>query len=339
MVTAQNGGQHQGPDLMETYTLIILLLAATIRVATPLLLAALAAMYSERAGVIDLGLEGKMLGAAFASAAVSAISGSAWLGLGAGIVAGVFLALVIGFACITHRGNQVVAGVAITIMVVGLAPTLALAWFNVGGQTPPLAGTSQRFVGLAWPWSDLAREHPLPGLLYAELLSGHNLIVYIAAALVPFSAWVLQRTRFGLRLRAVGENPHAVDTAGISVNRLRYLAVIISGVLCGVAGTYLSIAASAGFQRDMTAGKGYLALAALIFGKWRPYPTLGACLLFAFTDALAARLQGVALPLVGVIPVQFILALPYALTVMLLAGFVGKAVAPRAIGVPYAKEK
>lgn len=324
---------------METYTLLVLLVAATIRVATPLLLAALAGMFSERAGVIDLGLEGKMLGAAFASAAVSAVSGSAWLGLGAGIATAVLLALLIGFACITHRGNQVVAGMAITIMVAGLGPTLALAWFNLGGQTPQLDGPAQRFTGLVWPWAQTAREQPLPGLLYAELLSGHNLLVYFAAALVPFSAWLLYRTRFGLRLRAVGENPHAVETAGISVNGLRYQAVILSGVLCGVAGAYLSTAASAGFTRDMTAGKGYLALAALIFGKWKPYPTLGACLLFAFTDALAVRLQGVALPLVGVIPVQFILALPYALTVLLLAGFVGKAVAPCAIGVPYEKEK
>ena len=324
---------------METYTLIVLLLAATIRVATPLVLAALAGMFSERAGVIDLGLEGKMLGAAFAAGAVSAISGSAWLGLLAAIATAVFFALVIGYACITHRGNQVVAGMAITIMVVGLGPTLALAWFNLGGQTPQLDGPGQRFVGLAWPWAQSAREVPFPGLVYAELLSGHSLIVYFAAALVPLSAWVLYRTRFGLRLRAVGENPHAVDTAGISVNGLRYRAVIISGVLCGVAGASLSTAASSGFVRDMTAGKGYLALAALIFGKWKPWPTLGACLLFAFTDALAVRLQGVALPLVGVIPVQFILALPYVLTVLLLAGFVGKAVAPHAIGVPYAKDK
>jgi simple sugar transport system permease protein len=324
---------------METYTIIVLLLAATIRVATPLLLAALGALFSERAGVIDLGLEGKMLGAAFAAATVSAVSGSAWLGLAAGIATGVLLALVIGFACITHRGNQVVAGLAVTIMVGGLAPTLGLAWFNQGGQTPALDGAGQRFIGLPWPWAEAAREHPLPGLLYAELLSGHNAIVYLAAALVPAAAWVLYRTRFGLRLRAVGENPHAVDTAGIAVNRLRYQAVMISGVLCGVAGAFLSTAASSGFQRDMTAGKGYLALAALIFGKWRPYPTLGACLLFAFADALAVRLQGVVLPVVGAIPVQFILALPYALTVLLLAGFVGQAVPPRAIGVPYAKEK
>ena len=245
----------------------------------------------------------------------------------------------IGFACITHKGNQVVAGMAVTIMVVGLGPTLGLAWFGLGGQTPQLDGAGQRFTGIAWPGAAAAKEMPFPGLLYSELLSGQNLIVYFAAALVPLSAWIFYRTRFGLRLRAVGENPHAVDTAGISVNGLRYQAVIISGVLCGVAGTYLSTAASSGFVRDMTAGKGYLALAALIFGKWKPVPTLFACLLFAFTDALATRLQGVALPVVGVIPVQFILALPYVLTVLLLAGFVGKAVAPRAIGVPYSKEK
>jgi simple sugar transport system permease protein len=324
---------------METYTLIVLLLAATLRVATPLLLAALAGMFSERSGVIDLGLEGKMLGAAFAAAAVSAVTGSAWAGLAAGVLTSVALALLIGFACITHRGNQVVAAMAVNIMVAGLGPSLALAWFHLGGQTPQLDAPGQRFVEIVWPWAERARETPFPGLLYAELLSGHSLVVYLAAALVPAGAWVLYRTRFGLRLRAVGENPAAVDTAGISVNGLRYQAVLISGMLCGVAGTYLSTAASSGFVRDMTAGKGYLALAALIFGKWRPYPTLGACLLFAFTDALATRLQGVALPLVGVIPVQFILALPYVLTVLLLAGFVGKAVAPKAIGVPYAKEQ
>jgi general nucleoside transport system permease protein len=324
---------------MEIYTLIVLLLAATIRVATPLLLAAIAGLFSERSGIIDLGLEGKMLGAAFAAAAVSATTGSVWLGLAAGILTAVALALVIGYACITHQGNQVVAGMAVTIIVVGLGPTLGLAWFNLGGQTPQLDGVGQRFIGVVWPWAEAAREVPLPGLLYAELLSGQNLLIYFAAAIVPFSAWIFYRTRFGLRLRAVGENPHAVDTAGISVNGLRYQAVIISGVLCGFSGAYLSTAASSGFVRDMTAGKGYLALAALIFGKWKPWPTLGACLLFAFTDALATRLQGVVLPIVGVVPVQFILALPYVLTVILLAGFVGQAVAPKSIGVPYSKEK
>ena len=324
---------------METYTLIVLTLAATIRVATPLLLAALAGLFSERSGVIDLGLEGKMLGAAFAAAAVSASTGSVWLGLCAGVLTAVALAGLIAFACVTLRGNHVVAAMAVNFIVAGMGPTLGLAWFGLGGQTPQLDAPGQRFTAIVWPWAQSAREAPFPGLLYAELLSGHNLVVYFAALLVPVVAWIFYRTRFGLRLRAVGENPHAVDTAGISVNGLRYQAVLISGLLCGVAGTYLSTAASAGFVRDMTAGKGYLALAALIFGKWKPWPTLGACLLFAFTDALATRLQGVPLPLVGVIPVQLILALPYALTVLLLAGFVGKAEAPKAIGVPYSKEK
>jgi simple sugar transport system permease protein len=324
---------------MDAYRELVLLLAATLRVATPLVLAAIAGLFSERAGVIDLALEGKMLAAAFAAAAVSAVTGSAWLGLGAGIAAAGALALLLAFACVTHRGNQVVAAMAINIVVAGLGPALALAWFDLGGQTPQLDGPHQRFLGLSWPGAAAALHYPLLGLPYTQLVSGHNLIVYVAAALVPASAWVLYRTRFGLRLRAVGENPLAVDTAGISVTLLRYQASLISGVLCGVAGTYLSTAASAGFVRDMTAGKGYLALAALIFGKWRPYPTLAACLLFAFADAGAARLQGVALPVIGVVPVQLIIALPYLLTVFLLAGFVGEAVAPKAVGVPYSKEK
>jgi simple sugar transport system permease protein len=150
---------------------------------------------------------------------------------------------------------------------------------------------------------------------------------------------MVYRTRFGLRLRAVGENPQAVDTAGISVAWLRYRAVIMAGLFCGLAGAYLSIALGAGFVRDMSAGKGYIALAALIFGKWRPVPAMFACLLFGFLEALATRLQGVDLPLVGQIEVQFMQALPYLLTVILLAGFIGRAVAPKAIGVPYSKDR
>jgi len=180
---------------------------------------------------------------------------------------------------------------------------------------------------------------PAVGTVYREVVSGHNLLVYVAAAAVPMVAWIVYRTRFGLRLRAVGENPDAVDTAGISVSATRYRALAMSGVLCGVSGAYLSIAHHASFIRDMSAGKGYLALAALIFGQWRPWPTLGACLLFAFADVIQARLQGTPLPLVGVVPVQLIQAIPYILTVCLLAGFVGRAVAPRAIGVPYLKER
>lgn len=324
---------------MATYTIIVLLIAATLRVAAPLILAALGGLFSERSGVIALGLEGMMLGAAFASASASAVSGSAWLGLGAGILAALLIALLLAFACVTMKGNQVVAGIAVNIMVAGLGPSLALAWFDQGGQTPPLANPAQRFRELVWPGAHFAARHPVPGLLYSDLISGHNLLVYVAFACVPFAYWLLYRTRWGLRLRAVGENPPAVDTAGISVAKLRFSGVLMSGAFCGVAGTYLSIGAGAGFIRDMTAGKGYLALAALIFGKWRPWPTLGACLIFAFADALATRLQGVPLPGIGIVPVQFILALPYALTVLLLAGFVGHSIPPRAIGAPYEKQK
>jgi len=155
---------------------------------------------------------------------------------------------------------------------------------------------------------------------------------------VPLTWWVLYRTRFGLRLRAVGENPAAVDTAGISVTWLRYRAVICCGLLCGFAGAYLSLAQSAGFIRDMTAGKGFIALSALIFAKWRPVQAPGACFLFGLLDAMAIRLQGVPVPGIGIVPVQFMQAVPYVLTVVLLAGFVGRAVPPKAGGVPYVKE-
>jgi simple sugar transport system permease protein len=279
-----------------------------------------------------------MLGAAFAAAATAAVTGSPWLGLLAGIATSMMLAMIHGFACITHHGNQVVSGMALNIVVAGLGPTLGLAWFHQGGQTPMLAQTA-RFTDIDLPFAKALADVPVVGSIYSEILSGHNILVYVAMAAVPIVAWVLYRTRFGLRLRAVGESPEAVDTAGISVAGMRYRALLITGFLCGIAGTYLSIAHSAGFIRDMTAGKGYLALAALIFGKWRPVPTLFACLLFAFADAVQIRLQGVELPVIGTIPVQFIQALPYILTVLLLAGFVGKAVAPKAIGEPYIKER
>ncbi|WP_029011220.1 ABC transporter permease [Azospirillum halopraeferens] len=310
---------------------------ATLRVATPLVLAAFAGLWCERAGVVDIGLEGKMLAGAFFAAAVAAMTGSPWTGLLAGVAAGVALALVHGFACITHGGNQVVSGMAINILVAGLAPSLAFAWFRQGGQTPPLPG-SARLPAVDLP-GPLADSVPVLGPVYDVLLDGNNVLVWLALALVPVTAYALERTRFGLRLRAVGENPAAVDTAGLSVAGLRYRALLLTGVLTGIAGAYLSIGHGAGFVRDMTAGKGYLALAALIFGKWRPWPTLAACLLFALTDAVQIRLQGVDLPLIGTVPVQFIQMLPYVLTVLLLAGFVGRAVAPRAAGVPYVKER
>ena len=323
---------------METYLLLVLLLDATLRVATPLILAALAGLFAERSGVVDISLEGKMLAAAFSAATVAAVTGSPWLGLAVGVVVSVLLGLLHGFACITHRGNQVVSGVAINTLIVGLTPVLGNAWFQRGGQTPTL-DSAERFTSIDLPLADALRDVPIVGPLYAELISGHNVLVYVALAAVPLVAWVLYRTRFGLRLRAVGENPAAVDTAGISVTWMRYKALLVGGVLCGLAGAYLSIAQNASFVRDMTAGKGYLALAALIFAKWRPLPVLLTCLLFGFLEASEARLQGVTLPWIGEIPVQFIQALPYIMTVVLLAGFVGRAVAPKAIGLPYVKER
>jgi general nucleoside transport system permease protein len=315
-----------------------LLAAATARGAAPLVLAAFGGLFAERSGIVDIGLEGKMLAAAFAAAATAAVTGSAWVGLGAGIAAAVVVSLVHGFACITHHGNQVVSGMALNITVSGLTAVLGYAWFREGGQTP-LLGPGARFAPIELPGAGALAAVPGLGIVYREVVSGHNLLVYLAALAVPAVALIVYRTRFGLRLRAVGESPGAVDTAGISVAATRYRALVVSGVLCGLSGAYLSIAHHASFIRDMSAGKGYLALAALIFGQWRPVPTLAACLLFAFADAAQARLQGTPLPLVGVVPVQLIQAIPYLLTVLLLAGFVGRAVAPRAIGIPYAKER
>ncbi|WP_421996611.1 ABC transporter permease [Reyranella sp.] len=298
---------------------VLLTLAATLRVATPLILCAMGGLFSEKAGIIDVGLEGKMLVAAFFGAAAASVAGSAWAGVGAAILAAEAFALLHGFACITHRGNQVVSGVALNIVAAGLTVVLGNAWFGRGGQTPPLVG-----------------EQRLRPLLLPD--AGDNILVYAALASVPLTWWLIARTRFGLRLRAVGEMPLAVDTAGVSVPGLRYRAVLLCGLFAGLAGAYLSIAQSAGFSRDMTAGQGFIALAAIIFGKWRPLPAFGACLLFGLLDAVAIRLQGVRIPGLGEVPVQLIQALPYLLTVFLLAGFIGRAVAPRAAGIPYQKE-
>lgn len=323
---------------MDLFSTLINVLDSTIRLSIPLLFAALAGLYSERAGVFDIGLEGKMLAAAFASAAAAYATGSAWGGLACAVLIAVFLALVHGFASITHRGNQIVSGVAINFIAAGSTIILGQAWFAQGGRTPAL-GAEGRFNAITLPGAEALRDVPILGLIYSELISGHSLLVYVAFLTVPLTWWVLFRTRFGLRLRAVGENPAAVDTAGISVAWLRYRAVICTGVLCGFAGSYLALAQNAGFVKDMTAGKGFIALAALIFAKWRPVPAMFAVLLFGFLDAMSIRLQGTPLPFFGRVPAQFFQALPYVLTVILLAGFIGKAIPPRAGGVPYVKER
>ncbi|MEM0906974.1 MAG: ABC transporter permease [Pseudomonadota bacterium] len=312
--------------------------SSTLRLATPLILCAMAGLFSERAGVVDIGLEGKLLMGAFAAAAVASLSGSPWAGLIAAIGAGMAMALLHGFATITHRGDQIVSGVAINILAAGFTIVLGIALFSQGGQSPPLA-REERFGPIDLPFAEAWASVPYLGPFYETFLSGHNLLVYVALLAVPISAFVLFATAFGLRIRAVGEAPEAVDSAGYSVAWLRYRAVIIAGVLCGVAGAYLSIAHGGGFVRDMSAGKGYIALAALIFGKWQPVPTLFACLLFGALESSAARLSNVEIPFIGEIPIDVILIAPYVLTVVLLAGFFGRATPPRALSVPYVKDR
>lgn len=320
------------------FATLIQLLDSTIRFATPLLLACLAGLFSERAGIFDIGLEGKMLAAAFFSAAFAALSGSVWIGLAAGIGASMALSALHGLASITFRGNQLISGVAINFLAAGMTVLIAQDWFRQGGRTPSLSGAA-RFEPITLPFAEAVQDVPVLGPIYSDLISGHPILVYLALAAVPLTWWILYRTRFGLRLRAVGENPAAVDTAGVSVVGLRYAAVAICGLLCGLAGAYLSTALQAGFVKEMSAGRGFIALAALIFAKWRPWHALYATLLFGLFGALETR-PDVITALIGIkMQGQLLGALPYILTVIILAGFVGKAIPPRAGGAPYVKER
>ena len=290
----------------------IALLFSTIRTATPLLLAALGGLYSERAGVINIALEGLMLAGAFTAAAVTHYTGSPWVGLLAGIGAGMGVAAIHAVACIRFNADQVVSGTAINILMIGMPAMLGGALYLSSGSTPQI------------PKDDLIPWTP----------------VILALLLVGVTWYVLYRTPFGLRLRAVGENPEAADAAGVNVNGVRYSAVLLSGALAAIGGAYLSIGQSSLFTRNMTSGRGFIALAALIFGKWRPVQTMLACLLFGFTEAVSIQMQGVfKLPSGEDIPVQFIQIVPYVLTIIVLAGFIGTSRAPRALGMPYQKEK
>lgn len=320
------------------YATLLQILDSTLRLATPLLLACLAGLFSERSGIFDIGLEGKMLMAAMCTGAVAAMTGQVWLGVLAGIVGSMLFAVVHGLASITFRGNQLISGVALNFVASGITVLIAQSLFRQGGRTPPLSGDA-RFNPIELPFAEALSNLPLIGPFYSEVLSGHTALVYIGLLSVPLTWWVLYRSRFGLRLRAVGENPASVDTAGISVVRLRYTAVLITGILCGLAGAYMAAGLQAGFGKEMTAGRGYIALAALIFAKWRPWYALMATLLFGFFQALALRPDVIGKTLHFSIPVPALDALPYILTVIVLAGFVGRAIPPRAGGEPYVKER
>lgn len=305
-----------------------------LRYATPLIFAGMAGLISERSGIIDIGLEGKLLAGAFAGAALAAVSGSILLGVLAAMLTGLMLSVVHWVATVYYNGDHVISGLAINFFASGMTVTLGHAWFARGGQTPPL-GADERFRGIELPFTDfMAQNVPILGDFYAKVLSGQTLLVYLSFVAVVFVYWLLFKTTFGLRVRAVGEEPGAVDSAGISVAKTRFKALILTGLLCGIGGAYFSMSQNAQFGREMTAGAGYIALAAVITGKWRPWATLMACLLFGILTALEGRMA-----VVDGVPTQVFTALPYVITVVLLAGFIGKSVAPKAIGKPYVKER
>ena len=297
------------------------LLASTVRNATPLIFAALGGMFSERSGVVNIGLEGLMLIAAFAGVVGAHASGSAWVGLGTGLAAGLLFALIHALMCITFEADQIISGTAINLLALGGTGFLMVEIFGGGGTSPRVDGF---------------KEVPIPLLskipLIGPALFDQSLLVYLMYVLIPLTYFAVFRTPFGLRLRATGEVPEAVDTAGVSVTRMRYYGVALSGLLAACGGVYLSMGILSAFTENMTAGRGFIALAALIFGRWNPVGAAAAALLFGFAQAITYQVSQ------EVIPIEFIQMLPYILTIVVLAGFGGRAIAPAAIGKPYRKE-
>jgi simple sugar transport system permease protein len=300
-----------------TPTFLLILLFSTIRTATPLIFAALGGMFSERAGVINIALEGLMLSGAFTAAVVTYELQNPYIGFLCGVISGAALAFVYAVAVIKFEADQVVTGFAVNLLMIGLPAVISAAVYDSAGST-----------------EQIAKAYLLPDL-YNRL----SVASILAVLLVPVCWYVLYKTPFGLRLRSAGENPAAADAAGVNVLRLRYTAVVLSGVLAAAGGAYLSIGQSSLFTKAMTAGRGYIALAALILAKWKPVPVLFACLFFGFTEALSDQMQGVVkLPSGEDIPVQFMKMIPYVLTIIVLAGFIGLSRAPKALGIPYRKE-
>ncbi|MDR7050553.1 simple sugar transport system permease protein [Duganella sp. 3397] len=313
------------------------ILVSTVRNAPVLIFAGMAGLFAERSGVIDIGLEGKILASAFVSAAVAYLTQNPWSGIAAGMLVSVLLATLQAYVAITQKGNQLVAGIAINIAMSGLTFVVAQYIFQQGGRTPDIG--SARLFDVVLPGTAAIRDVPFIGWVYAHLIGGHSVLVYLAFALVPLVHWLLYHTRFGLRLRACGENPHAADAAGVNVARQRYTTMIVAGVLCSFSGAYLSIVQSGFFLRDMSAGAGYLALTAMVFGNWRPLYTFLGCLMFGFFAAVQIQIEGVDLPVVGRLPGSLIQMVPYVVTVIVLAGLMAKSVAPKALGTPFVKSR
>jgi simple sugar transport system permease protein len=297
------------------------ILQSTVRNATPLVFAALGGLFSERSGVVNIGLEGLMLISAFAGVVGASLSGSAFVGLGTAIGAGLLFALIHALMCVTFEADQIISGTAINLLALGGTGFLMVTIFGSGGTSPQVEG----FESIAIP---VLSSIPVIG----PALFDQSLLVYLMYALVPIVFFVVFRTPFGLRLRATGEVPEAVDTAGVNVARMRYYGVGLSGVLAALGGAYLSMGLLSAFTEGMTGGRGFIALAALIFGRWNPIGAAGAALLFGFGQAVTFRVNEQA------VPVEFIEMVPYVLTIIVLAGVGGRAIAPAAIGKPYRKE-
>jgi ABC-type uncharacterized transport system permease subunit len=305
----------------EILVTISAVLAATIRNATPLVFAALGGMFSERSGVVNIGLEGLMLISAFAGVVGAFLSGNAWIGLLFAVGAGLLFGLIHAVMCVTFEADQIISGTAINLLALGGTAFLMVIVFGQGGTSPDV----EKFDPIAIP---LLSRIPVVG----SALFDQSLLVYLMYAMVPITFFVLFKTPFGLRLRATGEVPEAVDTAGVSVARMRYFGVALSGMLAALGGVYLSMSLLSSFTEGMTAGRGFIALAALIFGRWHPVGAFGAALLFGLGGALTIRVPP------ETIPNEFIQMIPYVLTIVVLAGFGGRAIAPAAVGKPYRKE-
>lgn len=307
---------------MDSTSLIVVILASTLRMATPLIFAGLGGVFSERSGVVNIGLEGMMVMGAFFAVFGSYATGSPVVGILFAAIAGGLLALIHGFLSIHLRADQIISGTAINLFATAFASFLIFKIFKKGGQTDIV-------TGLSYNIPEAIKGIPVVGLFIAGL----NWFVILAIIFVFVSEFVLFKTALGLRIRAVGEHPKAADTLGISVYKIRYLCVILSGILAGIGGATLSLGMTPVYKEGMVSGRGFIALAAMIFGNWKPKGTMWACLLFAFGNALEINAQSLALN----IPTEIYSMIPYVLTMLALAGFVGKTTAPLADGQPYEK--
>ncbi|GAA1435658.1 ABC transporter permease [Mycobacterium cookii] len=303
---------------------VVSLLGGAVALAIPLVFGALGGVLGERAGVVNIAIEGQLLFGAFAAAVTASLTGSPWAGLVAAMVAGALIALILGLFAITYFVDQVIVGVVLNVLVVGLTNFL---FRQVLAPNADTLNSPDRFSAMPIP---ILGEIPLIG----PILFRQTPLVYVLYVVVALVAYSLYRTRWGLRVRAVGEHPKAADTVGIKVNRTRYRTILLAGAIAGMGGAYFSLVSVAGFNREMTGGAGFIALAAVIFGKWDPIRAALAALLFGF----ASNLQGVLSAIGSPVPSQFMLMLPYLVTIFAVAGLVGRSRPPAADGVPYRQQ-